>query len=709
MPKKKLKKIVKEIPPEIDDRLISEDTIEDDPAVNASEIGTGIKKEGTEEDNKKAVDLETLTQELDNNLNVAIKHKANWTEIAREDIDFCLGEQWTAQEKLDLKNQLRPVMSFNKIKPLVQLVTGHLIQTKSRIQAFPEGGEDEKFTAVADKIMDHIEKVSHLNFKLSYQFSGAEKAGESWIEFYLDYDEDPIFGQLKVPNLGPFKVFIDPSSNEYDLSDCGFLFKVMRLSKARLKQLFPDKAGEIDRDADDSLGTIVTNIQQVRSGDESDYGNSSVVPRGGHTADPNDEMKGDQKECTTVEYWKKHYVDKWFVYFVSDGATEEFDTEEEAKSEISRRQKMEHENIVKEGLAEHQKNITILAQAAVSKVQINPGTPMPSLEPPAPPAIESVKVQYALKKRRVTQMKVAIKVGAVWLTDGFMKSPFEPNYSGYPQFRYIAEWAPESDTPELRVQGIVRSLKDPQREKNKARSQFLHILNTSANSGWIGDEDALTPTKWDQLKDFGAVPGITVQKKKGSDLQRISPMEPSMANIARDKAAGDDFKEVSGLNADLLSMGEGENPSGKAISLRIRQAVTILQPSFENFRYTKILIGKFLFSIIPVMFDAAKIEKVVGAKFMKENQLSRGDLAAYLTMIEDGKYDVRISEAGTPDTLREETFEDLANLVKSGLQLPPDLLMEFMNLPNKQEVMNRVKEFQQQQMQAMLAAKSGTK
>lgn len=705
MPKKKpVKKVA---PPEKEDYGLPVEAEEE--KVDPAAIGTGIQKEGTDEENKKAVDLDSLNDELTNNLNIAIKARANWAEVAREDIDFCLGKQWTAQEELDLKNQLRPVMSFNKIKPLVQLVTGHLIQTKSRIQAFPEGGEDEKFTAVADKIMDHIEKVSHLNFKLSYQFSGAEKAGESWIEFYLDYDEDPIFGQLKVPNLGPFKIFIDPSSTEYDLSDCGFLFKVMRISKARLKQLFPDKATEIDQNADDSLGSYVNNIQQVKSGDESDYGNSAVVPRGGQTTDPNDEMKGDQKECTTVEYWKKHYVDRWFVYFVTDGATEEFDSEEEAKAEIARRQKLEHEKVVKEGLAKHAQDIALLAQAAVSRVPIPAGTPTPNLEPPTPPALESVKVQYAMKKRRVTQMKVSIKVGTVWLTDGFVKSPFEPNYSGYPQFRYIAEWAPESDTPELRVQGIVRSLKDPQREKNKARSQFLHILNTSANSGWIGDEDALTAPKWDQLKDFGAVPGITIQKKKGSDLQRITPIEPSMANIARDKAAGDDFKEVSGLNADLLSMGEGENPSGKAISLRIRQAVTILQSSFENFRYTKILIGKFLFSIIPVMFDAAKIEKVVGAKFMKENALSRGDLGAYLTMIEDGKYDVRISEAGAPDTLREETFEDLANLVKAGMPLPPDLLMEFMNLPNKQEVMNRVKEFQQQQIQAAVAAKSGPK
>ena len=669
---------------------------------------SGISKESDEKKKtKKQAKLDDLEEEIRSNLTVAIKARADWTEMAKEDINFALGNQWTEAEKLDLQNQRRPCMAFNKIKPLIQLITGHLIQTKSRIQAFPEGGEDETFTAVCDKMMDHVEKVSHLNFKLSYQFSAGEKAGESWIEFYLDYDDDPIFGQLKIPNLGPFKVFVDPTSTEYDLSDAGFLFKVLKISKAKLKHKFPDKAKEIERNADDSLSKLVTNVQNVPSGDDSDYGNSSIVPRGGLNTTWGEELKGDQKECTVVEYWKKDYVDRWFVYFVADGATEEFDTEEEATAEISRRQKEEHARALKEQQAQHLAAIQQLAQHIVAGGPgPHPSAPPPPMEPPQPIPIESVKIEHAIKKRKVTRMKVAIKVGQVWLTDGLVDSPFEPHYSGFPQFRYIAEWAPESDKPELQIQGMVRSLKDPQREKNKARSQFLHILNTSANSGWIGDEDALTPAKWDELKDFGAVPGITIQKKKGSTLERIHPTEPSVANNVREKAANDDFKEVSGVNSDLLAMDASANPSGKAITLRIRQAITILQSSFENFRYTKIMIGQFLFAIIPIMFDASKMEKVVGAKFMQENKLTKGQLSAYLTMIKDGKFHVKISEAGAPDTLREETFEDLSQLLQHGMQLPPDLLMEFMNLPNKQEVINRVKEYAQIQMQMQMAVRS---
>lgn len=627
---------------------------------------------------------------------------------AREDIDFCLGEQWEEQEKNLLKSQGRPVMVFNKIKPLVQLVTGHLIQTKARIQAYPEGGEDETFTAVMDKAIDHIEKVSHLNFKLSYLFSGGEKAGKNWMEFHMDYDDDPIFGQLKIPNLGPFKVFMDPQGTEYDLSDCGFGFKIQKLTKSRLKQLYPKKEKEIDEYVDDSLNILVDASQNEPSGEDSDYGNDPRIPGPGRgVLDYGNELKGDQQACTTIEYWKKKYVDRWFIYFVDDGAVEEFDSEEEAKAEIARRQKMKHDKAMTAfgGVALKVKGIRSVVSKISSKVNTPP--PVDDLDKVmVPPRFEDFAIKYAMRKRKVVRMQVAVLAGSLFLTNGLQDSPFEPFYSGFPFFRFISEWSPESDSPELRTQGIVRSLKDPQREKNKARSQYLHILNTSANSGWIGDEDALTQAQKDELRDFGAVAGITIWKKKGSQLDRIHPVEGSSAELVREKAANDDFKEVSGVNSDLLAMQESANPSGKAIALRIRQAITILQPSFENFRYTKLLIGQFLFSIIPTLFDSAKLEKVLGQRWLQENKMDRVRLDAYLTMIKDGKYNVSINEAGAPDTIREETFEDLMQLAQAGVSMPPDLFIDYMNMSNKGEVLNRVRSWTQAQMQAQAASKA---
>ena len=51
----------------------------------------------------------------------------------------------------------------------------------------------------------------------------------------------------------------------------------------------------------------------------------------------------------------------------------------------------------------------------------------------------------------------------------------------------------------------------------------------------------------------------------------------------------------SGINADALAI-QDKTTSGRAIALRIKQAVTILSSYFRNFRYTKEMVGTAIFA-----------------------------------------------------------------------------------------------------------------
>ena len=316
--------------------------------------------------------------------------------------------------------------------------------------------------------------------------------------------------------------------------------------------------------------------------------------------------------------------------------------------------------------------------------------------------------ETVMRERRRKEMHIAVRCGGVLLADG--KSPFEPNYSGFSIFQYIADWTPESEKMVDAIQGLVRCLKDPQREKNKARSQFLHIVNTAANSGWIVDEDAMDPSKIEELKSFGSMPGLVITKKAGSSVQRTDPVPAPMAQQVREKAADDSFKETSGVNSDLLSIDDSTNPSGKAIQLRIRQAITILEPDFRNFRLTKKIIGTAVVQMIPTLFDVARVKKVLGENFMANNGIDDAFIKAFLIQIEDLRYNVRIAEQGDTKTNREETLDVMMKLIEKGMQIPFEVLADFMTtIPNKQEVINKITAYQQQQAQMaqMLAAQKG--
>ena len=633
----------------------------------AGATSSGISRKTEEDQAKSIADKEQeLDDEITNNFRMAYDAEREWIDEAKEDIEFKAGKQWTDEEKATLELQRRPCLTFNKIKPIVKLITGHLLQNTNRIQVSPEGGEDQKFSSIADRLLDHIDTQANLDFNLGYAFAGGETTGRSFVELNIDYQNDPIFGTLKSIYHGkPGIIIPDPRGISYDLNeDRQFCFKLAKKTKSELKELYPDKATEIDEITMDSENP---QIATAKEGDANNYGRDKKRSSIGIHKSPMEDVKGTKQQFHVLEYWRYKLVDKWCVYFVHDGSMPKFDTEELANADIEQRK---------------------------AKYLEAGGIPE--------------KWKTLLKKRKTREMNVAIRAGGKILADD--KSPFEPHYSGFPFFQFIADWTPESEDLVMSMQGIVRTLKDPQREVNKSRSQFLHIISTAANSGWIIDKGAMDQTEKEELKKFGSMPGIVIQKNDNKTVQRIEPVPAPVAQQVREKAASDDFKSTSGVNSDLLSIDQSSNPSGKAIALRIRQAITILEPDFRNFRYTKRLMGTAIVQMMPTLFDVPKAKKVLGENYMKQEEVDDVYLKTFLFLIEDLKYNVKVAEQGDTKTMREETFEDLMQMIQSGNQIPFEVLSDFMNLPNKTEVVKKVKEYQAAQMAhaaAIAGAKSG--
>jgi hypothetical protein len=64
--------------------------------------------------------------------------------------------------------------------------------------------------------------------------------------------------------------------------------------------------------------------------------------------------------------------------------------------------------------------------------------------------------------------------------------------------------------------GMVRNLISPQEQLNKISSQELHIVNTTANSGWVVESGSLTGMTADDLEEHGAETGLVLEYNRGS-------------------------------------------------------------------------------------------------------------------------------------------------------------------------------------------------
>src|SRR6185437_781403 len=74
-----------------------------------------------------------------------------------------------------------------------------------------------------------------------------------------------------------------------------------------------------------------------------------------------------------------------------------------------------------------------------------------------------------------------------------------------------------------RTMGIVENLLDPQELLNKTSSQELHIVNTTANSGWKIKKGSLKNMDADEVEQRGAQTGVVFELDDVNDMEKIQP------------------------------------------------------------------------------------------------------------------------------------------------------------------------------------------
>src|SRR5882672_1826545 len=61
----------------------------------------------------------------------------DWRREAQEDMDFVAGEQWSAEDRAHLKSLMRPIISFNRVLPIINSVSGQEINNRQEVRYTP--------------------------------------------------------------------------------------------------------------------------------------------------------------------------------------------------------------------------------------------------------------------------------------------------------------------------------------------------------------------------------------------------------------------------------------------------------------------------------------------------------------------------------------------------------------------------------------------
>lgn len=255
--------------------------------------------------------------------------------------------------------------------------------------------------------------------------------------------------------------------------------------------------------------------------------------------------------------------------------------------------------------------------------------------------------------------------------------------------------------------GLVRNLISPQEMLNKVTSQELHVINTTANSGWIFKTGSLVNMDADDLAAQGSKTGFVLEWTGDTPPEKIQANSIPTGLDHISAKTGIYFREISGVNEAML--GAGRSDSSKALESRRQGGLVQQEIIFDNLDYTRKLRARFMLEAIQMYYTETRLVQIFeknedGDDVQQEVTLNQ-PVEAYdpetalvveeiqndLTM---GEYSVVVTNVPRRDTYDEVLFEQLISMREQGVQIPDHVLIENSQLPDRKEVSEIVKQIQ---------------
>ena len=302
-----------------------------------------------------------------------------------------------------------------------------------------------------------------------------------------------------------------------------------------------------------------------------------------------------------------------------------------------------------------------------------------------------------------TQKRVrwTISAGSVVLHDDWSPYTFFTIIPYFPQFR------------RGKPLGWVRDLIDPQQQINKLASQALHVVNSTANSGWRVDEGALVNMTPEDLARDGAKTGVVLVTAPGKSVEKIgaNPLPSGLMNFVQ--YAQDMVRRISGVSDYMVGEGSSE-VSGIALDARINRNLSQLQPAFDSLDRSRTLLARRMLRLIQTYYTDTRMfritaESETGEQTQETLMINQPTYEG--TVVNDlsvGEYDVIVTSQPSRQTFVETQFAQAIQMAQAGIPVPPDVMVELSNFSRKHEIAERIRQQmgmgqptpeQQQQMQ----------
>ena len=286
-------------------------------------------------------------------------------------------------------------------------------------------------------------------------------------------------------------------------------------------------------------------------------------------------------------------------------------------------------------------------------------------------------------KKRVKRIRWTVTAANVVLHDDWSPYNHLTVVPYFPHFRYG------------RTCGVIENLLGPQEILNKVSSQELHIVNTTANSGWAVEQDSLINMSIEELETRGAQTGLVLEYKK--DAQPPVKIQPNQTPSGLDRIsykAEEHIKSISNVN-DSMQGNDREDVAAKAIAYKRQSSSVTHTKVIDNLARTDWILARNVLDLVQNYYTEERILNITHDGVTREqeevtvNQYdpATGQITNDLTI---GEYDIVISSTPFRDSLEDSQFEQARALKELGLPIPDSVLIENSRLMRRSEIVKQM-------------------
>lgn len=568
----------------------------------------------------------------------------------RESEDFYAGKQWDDDTSRWLNKLDRAALTINEIASNIDTLIGYQMEQRTDLKFLPQESGDQRVGDMLNIASKKILDACYFQREESKVFKDICITGFGDFNMYMSFT-DNIQGDVKVERFQWDDAVYGPHEKE-DLSDCEYGVKSRMQSIAKLKQWFGKKANEIEASYKSYCGQYpdIEDNKTGVSGTHMDYRAAKKLDDVPYTVDGTFPLVDVQrKQFRLAQVTRKTYKEVTVIFNQDENF---FFTAYDWKEED------------------------------IAKASSIPG--------------------FQVISQMKTRMRITKFCGNVILSDENPADLPVHDFYSVPVYAYRQNgefW------------GKVEAAKDPQRELNKRRSQIMDTMNRLGASVYYTEPDTFTNSQEkEKFKKNRSKPGSMFEV---NDLNRKPVLESGAdVPVALVNIMQMDQENLQRLMNVVVAPG-GANESGALFLERKKGRLTGNQFLFDNLSFAKQKIGKLLLGLIQRYYPPERLLRLLNSQYSKQKfEIGGEDFSQFsedevLEMLENAdllEYDVIVSESSFAPSTRLGIAMTLFDLMEKGAAVPPELPLEFIDMPND----TRMRITQGLQQQAQQSAQSAT-